>query len=143
MSSDARFQDEPPPRPDEDAPLRRDEGEAPPSRLGELTADEKQWGLFAHLSGILLGFLGPLIVWMMKKEESRFLEDQGKEALNFQLNLLLHMIVLTVVSVATCGFGALLFLPWAAYIIVMPILGGLKANSGERYRYPATWRMIP
>ena len=46
------------------------------------------------------------------------------------------------IAIATCGFGALLYIPWAIYAMVMPILAGLQANKGELYRYPATIRMI-
>jgi uncharacterized Tic20 family protein len=105
-------------------------------------SEDRQMALFAHMGGILAGFVVPLIIWMMKKDQSRFIDDQGKEALNFQLNLVIHALILMGITIATCGFGALLYLPWAIYALVMPILAGLQANKGELYRYPATFRMI-
>ena len=138
MSSEGHYQEEPP------RPVVA-EGSSPP---GGVSADEKQWGLFAHLSALAsslvtgVGLLGPLVVWLIKKEESPFVDDQGKEALNFQINLLIHVIVLVVISLATCGFGALLFIPWVPYALAMPIIGGVRAHKGERYRYPLTWRII-
>src|SRR5438128_1055915 len=67
---------------------------APPSEPplpspDELTADDKQMGMLCHLLGIVAGFIGPLIIWLMKKDQSRFVDSQGKEALNFHLTLLI------------------------------------------------------
>jgi uncharacterized protein len=137
MSSETRSADEP----TQPTPV----GGPPPA---EVTPDDRQWGLFAHLSALAasavtgLGFLGPLIIWLVRKDKSSFVDDQGKEALNFQINLLIHALVIGVIAIVTCGFGALLFIPWAVYALVMPILAGLQANKGERYRYPLTWRII-
>jgi uncharacterized Tic20 family protein len=103
--------------------------------------------MLAHLSGLIASFIGfsfvgPLVVWLIKKDESPFVDDQGKEALNFQINLLGHVAILVAIGIATCGIGFLLFIPWAVYALVMPIIAGVKANNGERYRYPATLRLI-
>jgi uncharacterized Tic20 family protein len=141
MNSDARYTDEPPPRaPAESRPLREE--------LAGPTSEERQWAMFAHLSGLVaiwlggFGFVGPLIVWLIKKDSSRFVDDQGKEALNFQLNLLGYVIILVGIALATCGFGALLFIPFGLYALIMPIIAAVRANSGEHYRYPATLRLI-
>jgi len=107
----------------------------------ELTSDEKMMGMLTHLLGIL-GFLGPLIIWLIKKDESRFVDDQGKEALNFQLTLLIGWVVATFIAMVTCGIGAILYLPLAAVTIIFSILGGLKAKEGEAYRYPFAIRMV-
>jgi uncharacterized protein len=122
-----------------------------------LSPDEKQWGMFAHLSSLLglaagglLFFLGPLIVWLMKKDQMRFVDDQGKESLNFQLNILILSIGLGLLAaplaLLTFGIGLFLIVPVglaiAVLAIVMPIVAGLKANSGEAYRYPYIVRVI-
>lgn len=121
-----------------------------------LSTEEKQWGMYAHLAslaGLIVGglfFLGPLIVWLIKKDQMRFVDDQGKESLNFQLNMLLLGIAIGTVSVPlaliTFGIGAFLIIPAALGLlvltIVMPILAGLKANAGEAYRYPYILRII-
>jgi len=121
-----------------------------------LSTEERQWGMYAHLASLAglvvpgLFFLGPLVVWLMKKDQMRFVDDQGKESLNFQLNILLLGIALgaMVVPVAliTFGFGALLIGPVILLLgilaIVMPILAGLKANEGVAYRYPYILRII-
>jgi uncharacterized protein len=115
-------------------------------------AEDRQWGMFAHLSALAglfaagMTFIGPLVVWLIKKDQSKFVDDQGKEALNFHLNVLLYTIVLVVISFATCGFGLFVTAPLlgalAIYAIVMPIVAGLAANRGELYRYPLTFRVI-
>lgn len=108
--------------------------------------------MFAHLSallGLLAGgmtFLGPLIVWLAKKDQSRFVDYHGKEALNFQLNILIYSLILVAASIVTCGFGLILAVPLMLFLavwgIVMPIIAGMRANAGERYQYPATFRII-
>jgi uncharacterized Tic20 family protein len=112
------------------------------------TADDKQWGMFAHLAALLglavggFTFVGPLIVWLAKKDQSNYVDYHGKESLNFQLNILIYYLLTLVVTVATCGITfplPMLVLIWS---IVMPIIAGLAANKGEMYRYPLTFRMI-
>jgi uncharacterized Tic20 family protein len=149
---EGRFQDERRNRPRrrEDLVDERDE------RFSRLTAEDKQWAMFAHLSALMglavggMTFLGPLIVWLVKKDQSRFVDEHGKEALNFQLNILIWSVVVGAASVVigfvTCGLGLLLMIPLLMLLmvwgIVMPIIAGVKANQGERYEYPATIRII-
>jgi uncharacterized Tic20 family protein len=110
--------------------------------MGPPSKDECTMAMLAHLLGALLSFLGPLIIWLMKKDESAFVNDQGKEALNFQLTLLIAQVVAVVIATATCGLLFFLpFIPWLVQII-MGILGAVEANKGIAYRYPFTWRMI-
>jgi uncharacterized Tic20 family protein len=124
--------------------------------FADISADEKQWAMFAHLSALVatmltgMGFLGPLIIWVIQKEKMKFVDDQGKEALNFQLTLIGAGFVLGAIgaplALLTFGIGLLLVIPLAAglviYGIVMPIIAGMKANAGEAYRYPYTIRVI-
>ncbi len=121
-----------------------------------LTAEEKQWGMFAHLSAVVaiclggLGFVGPLIIWLIKRSQMNFVDDQGKESLNFQLNILGAGVVLGILGVPlgflTFGLGLFLLFPLlaalAVYAIVMPILGAVRANAGQAYRYPYIIRVI-
>src|SRR5262245_3241451 len=114
----------------------------------DVPSDAKMWAMFCHLSAILtmyllaMGFLGPLIVWLIKKDQSKFVDYHGKEALNFQLNLLLYMLISIGITIATCGIGSPLMIAVGIYGIVMSIIAGIAANKGELYRYPATWRLI-
>ena len=117
------------------------------------TNEERQWALFTHLSA-LLGFLvpfgnvlGPLIFWQIKKNESAFADDQGKEALNFQITftlVMLGLIVLgTILLVVLIGFIFYIaaFVAGIAWL-VLTILAAIRANNGEYYRYPWTWRPV-
>lgn len=120
---------------------------APDAGTGTPSADERQWGMIAHLSaliGLLVGFmfLGPLIVWLMKKDQSEYVSYHGREALNFQITWLIIFAVLLVVGLVTCGIG-LIVLPVAAVVnIIFVIIAGLKANEGERYQYPFSLRLV-
>lgn len=112
-----------------------------PQSLAPLTDEEKQLALFAHLGGILAGFVVPLIIWLIKKDTSRFVDDQGKEALNFQLTVLIACLVASAITVATCGIGfPLLFVP-IILAVVYSIIAGIAASRGEWYRYPS-WTII-
>lgn len=113
--------------------------------------DERTWALAAHLSSFLGylvgggGFVGPLVVWLMKKDESPFVADQAKESLNFQLSLLLYGIVLFISCFPLMiGFLVVWFVgPLLALAgIALPIVGAMKANEGSIFRYPATIRFI-
>lgn len=104
--------------------------------------DEINMGMLAHLLGIFTGFLGPLIIWLIKKEESKYIAESSREALNFQITLLFVYVGLAIFSCITLGFGAILIFPiWIAAIIFM-IIGTVKATKGELYRYPACIRLI-
>ena len=124
-----------------------DEGMPGPAGGGdEPSMDERTWALFAHLSA-LAGFvfpfgnlLGPLIVWQVKKNEMPFVDEQGKEALNFQITVTLAAIVCFVLMVVVIGFFLLFAVGIAA--LVLTIIGGIKANAGEHYEYPFSWRII-
>lgn len=112
--------------------------------------DERQMAMFAHLSaiaaslitGFILGFLGPLIIWIIKKDDSEFVADQAKEALNFQLTLLILVVLCWGGAIFSCGL--LFFLPGLPFVLqlIFGIIAGMKANEGERYRYPINIRMI-
>jgi uncharacterized Tic20 family protein len=111
--------------------------------------------LAAHLSALvgLVGVpspLGPLVVWLVKREAHPFVDDQGKEALNFNLSAFLYAVGITVVgfvlSVVTLGIGLILFVPvfLAAFVawVVLVVVAATRASKGERYRYPLTIRFV-
>ena len=108
----------------------------------ELSSDDRTWGMLAHLSYFLTFVIGvscvaPLIIWIVKKDKSEFIEDQAKEALNFQLSAMIATLAL---GVTICGIPLILVV--LIMSIVYSIQGGMAANRGERYRYPYTFRMI-
>jgi uncharacterized Tic20 family protein len=104
--------------------------------------------MLAHLSALIatalstMGFIGPLIVWLIKRDQSKFVDYHGKEALNFQLNMLIYMLIALAITFATCGMGIPLPLAVGVYGMVMCIISGIKANQGEMYQYPLTFRLI-
>ncbi|WP_285730880.1 DUF4870 domain-containing protein [Nocardiopsis sp. ATB16-24] len=101
---------------------------------GQPNPDERQMGLFAHLGGGLLGFLVPLIIYLIKKDESPFVRDQAAQALNFQLLILIGYMISWVLTFVL--IGALTWVALVVVSIVFGILGGTAANRGELYRYP-------
>lgn len=107
-------------------------------------SDEKTMAMLAHLLGGITCLLGPLIIWLIKKDESVFVNDQGKEAVNFQLSILLGYVVagiLSFVPVINC-FTWLLFPVFGIAGLIFGILGCLEANKGVVYRYPYALRFI-
>jgi len=123
----------------------------------EVSADERQWAMFAHLSALAGGlltsavggwgwFLGPLIIWLMKKDTMPFVSDQAKEALNFNITVTAIFLALTILGVITLGVGFLITLPIMLVVgiaaLVLIIIAAMKANEGIRYRYPMTIRLI-
>jgi uncharacterized Tic20 family protein len=111
---------------------------------GEPDKDSKTMAMLAHLLGIVSGPLGALIIWMIKKDQQPFVDDQGKEALNFQLTLLIAYVFAIVISftgILLC-ISPLISLGTWIVSIVFSIMGGMKANTGVAYRYPVNLRFI-
>ena len=116
-----------------------------------ISKDEKTWALLAHLSSFLGYFLGgcgglvgPLVVWLIKKDESPFVAEQAKESLNFQISLFIYAVALLVSIFLLIGLVLVCFAVAFLAVIgfVFPIAGAVKANEGKSYRYPLTIRFI-
>lgn len=118
----------------------------------DVSADERSYALFLHLSLLahvvlsLIAIIIPIIMWQIKKEESPFLDDHGREAVNFQITLIIYSFAFTIAAVPigllTCGVGfALAFVPYVLGIVGM-IQAASAANRGEFYRYPMTMRFV-
>ena len=109
--------------------------------------DARKWAMLCHivaLVGLLgngIGFvLGPLLIWMIKKEDHPFVDEQGKEAVNFQITMMLLAIVCVLLAFFVIG---LLLLPFVLIVaVVFSVVGAVKANEGEHYRYPFALRLI-
>jgi len=109
------------------------------------------WCHLSSLAGLVFpfgNFLGPLIVWQMKRNEIPSLDLHGKESLNFQLSVLIYLLAGaagTFIGMFACGIG-LLLIPVLIAIslgsIVLAVIAGIKANEGVAYRYPLTLRLI-
>ncbi len=106
----------------------------------QLTADEKTWSMLAHLGGIVLGFLAPLIVMLTKGNESRYTRYHAVEALNFQIALVIGYVISFILMFLLIGF--VLFPVLYIANIVFCVLAGIAANKGEAYKYPVTLRLV-
>jgi len=114
--------------------------------------DERTWALFGHLSAFsafITGIgciLGPLIVWLIKRDTLPFAGDQAKEALNYNITVALAFLALWILTLITFGIGLILTIPvgLALFVawIVFTIIAAINANNGVRYRYPLTLRLV-
>jgi uncharacterized protein len=112
----------------------------------QLSTDTTNWGMFAHLSA-LIGFIipfgnviGPLVIWLTKGKEIEFVATEAKEALNFQITMLLAFIVAWVLVFILIGFLLMALLAIADLILV--IMAAISASKGQPYRYPFALRLI-
>jgi uncharacterized protein len=111
------------------------------------TESERTWGMLAHLSAFiglvipLLGsVLGPLAVWIARRDTSAFVAAHAREALNFNITVLLAAIACMLLMLVFVGFllGTALFVAW----LVMTLIAAIKASEGESYRYPISLRFV-
>jgi uncharacterized protein len=112
-----------------------------------VTENERTWGMLAHLSALVgvvvpvIGcILGPLVVWLGRRDQSAFVEAQAKEALNFNISVVLASIVCSLLMLVFIGFIliAALYIAW----LVMTLIAAIKASEGIAYRYPYTLRLV-
>ena len=111
------------------------------------TENERTWGMLAHLSAFvglvipLVGsVLGPLAVWLARRDQSAFVALHAKEAINFNITVALAAVVCALLMLVFVGFllGTALFVAW----LVMTLVAAIKASEGETYRYPFSLRFI-
>jgi hypothetical protein len=102
--------------------------------------DDKNISTITHLGGILFSFVPALVVWLLKKDDSEFIAAQAREALNFQITLLVAQFIAYVLVFILVGF-LLLGLIWA-FNIIFCIIAAISSSKGEYYRYPFTLRLI-
>ena len=126
-----------------------------------LSSELRGWAIAAHLGGLVVGlataavfgFVGPLLVWLFKRDEHPFTDHHAKESLNFQLTVLLVLVLSVALAIPALIFGVLtlgiglvllgvLAVVAAVAWVVLPIIGAVKASNGEGYRYPLTIRFI-
>lgn len=110
------------------------------SPLATPTSDEKTMALLSHVLCFVGGFIAPLVIYLVKKDESPFVREHAKESLNFQITLIIMYIVsfilmfilIGILLMAVLGIGALVFI----------IIAAIKANEGKLYKYPFNIRFI-
>jgi uncharacterized protein len=112
-----------------------------------VSADERTWAMVAHFSAlaaffvlVLGGVLGPLVVWLVKREHSAFVAEAAKEAINFNIAVLLAGLVCLPLIFVFIGIPliAVIFVYW----LVMIVVAGIKASEGVHYRYPISLRVV-
>lgn len=110
------------------------------------SSQEKTWAMLCHLSAFL-GYvfpfgniIGPLVVWLIKRDEFAAVNEHGKEALNFQITVTMYYIVSAILVVIIIGIPLLIAV--MVFQVVCVVLATLKANAGESYRYPLTIRFV-
>ncbi len=109
-------------------------------------AQENNWGMACHLaalSGFIIPFghiIGPLVIWLMKKDESELVNEQGKESLNFQISVTIYLFIAAILILIVIGI--FLMAAIGIFVLVMVIIATIKASSGEKFRYPLTLRLI-
>ncbi len=124
-----------------------------PSFLPVPDAESRNWAMGAHLSalvGALLGgapaFLGPLVIWLVRRDRDPFVAEHAREALNFQIFTVLLGVAAVLIGVLTLGLAfivaILLFIPALVVWLVFVIQGSMAASAGRPYRYPISVRLI-
>jgi uncharacterized protein len=108
-------------------------------------SEDRNWAMGAHLSAfiaayIALGFLGPLIVLLVRGDQSRFVRQHAVEALNFNLTVLIYIVISVILALLLIGLVMLVAL--GILYVVAVIIGAVRASSGEMYRYPLTIRFV-
>ena len=119
--------------------------ESPGSK--EINKDARIWAMICHLAGlagIILpasgNIVAPLIIWQIKKDNNPFIDEQGKEAVNFQISMSIYLIASIILSVICIGVP--LIIATIIVFFVFMLIAAVKANNGYHYRYPLTIRFI-
>jgi uncharacterized Tic20 family protein len=111
-----------------------------------MTTEEKNWGMYCHLAafaGLVVPFgnvVGPLIIWMIKKDEYPYVDLEGKESLNFQITVSIAAMVAGALSVVLIGIPLLIAI--GIFTLVFLIKAIMETNEGRSYRYPYNFRLI-
>lgn len=117
--------------------------ETTPERMNK---DENMWALFCHLGGLIglavppLNIIVPLILWMKYRDQSEFVNDQGLEALNFQISITIYSIVSAVLILLVIGLFMLMAL--GLFTLVVCIIATIQSSKGVSFRYPLSMRLI-
>jgi uncharacterized Tic20 family protein len=101
------------------------------------TSDEKTMAILAHVLTLAVGFIAPLVIYLLKKDESTYVTAHAKESLNFQITLFIVVIILVVTVI-----GVLLLWVVGIFALVLVIVATIKANDGKLYKYPLNIRLI-
>jgi len=136
------------------AEARTDPAAGAPSR------DERQWAMICHLSAMLMyctaigGFIAPLVIWLLKRDEMPFVADQGRETLNFQITAMLALMAggmlmvmggvlgILIIPLVLVPIGGVLIGGTLLFHFIVTIVATVRVSEGVLYRYPICWRVI-
>jgi uncharacterized Tic20 family protein len=104
------------------------------------TKDESNMALLIYILCIFTGFIGPLIIWLMKKDQSPFLDNQGKEALNWNITFIIGLIASAILMIILVGI--ITYIAFLLCHLIFNIMGAIKASKGMAYRYPFALRLL-
>ena len=107
--------------------------------MGDVLSPWRAWSILPILP-IIGGIIVPLIIWQIKKDEHPFVDEQGKEAVNFQISILIYEVVAGLLMLICVG--AFLLLAVMIFNIVFLVIAAIKANDGFHYHYPLCIRFI-
>lgn len=102
--------------------------------------DDKNIATITHLGGTIFSFIPALIVWVLKKDDSEYIAAQAKEALNFQITVLLAQFIAGLLAIILIGFLFMAII-WLANIVLC-VIAAISTSKGEAYRYPFSLRLI-
>ncbi len=110
-----------------------------------MTKEERDWSMWSHFSTLSVlvgipGFIGPAVIWYMKKDESAVIAAQAKESLNFQISMFIYLVISAILMLVLVGF--VLFPIVLIADIVLAVIAGVRAGEGVAYRYPMTIRFL-
>jgi len=120
----------------------------------EVNKDARMWSMFCHLSGLAAllpvlpvvgGIVAPLIIWQIKKDDHPFVNEQGREAVNFQISMLLYAVIGSLVCLITCVGAPLMpvvLIAVSTIDLIFLLIAAVKANDGFHYKYPLCIRFI-
>ena len=109
---------------------------------------QRQWAMGCHLIGLCgvivpvpaAGLIATLVLWLLKREDGSFIDAHGKEALNFQISLVIYFAICIFLSMV--AIGVFLLIPLALFAFISIIVAGVKASEGSEFSYPACIRFI-
>lgn len=112
-----------------------------PEDPAQVPSDSRGWAAAAHLIPLVgLSVLAPLIIWLIKRDEDAYVEEHSREALNFQISVIIYGVVSAILIIILIGI--LLLIVVVLFAFIFAIVAGVKAASGQRYRYPLIIRLV-
>jgi uncharacterized Tic20 family protein len=110
------------------------------AQKADISNDAKNLGMLCHLLGFFTSFVGPLVIWLIKKDTMSYVDYHGKEALNFQITLAIAFFVAGLSFM--CAIGVVLVPVLGLLDLIFSIIASLAASKGEYYKYPFCLRLV-